>query len=240
VQRWAYNGTPVQQTGAALSLMSSTSSGATREPPPAGDVKDWTLTPLASEIGTVTVSAHVAGVPLTASARVEVVCDFFREPTDDPILNDPKVQREFQRLWAESNPNDPGPGRVEKGAFITQFGGEYHFFSYQGPSTRCTSESGNVLIPAGHTVVGFVHTHPDNGGTLLPADGSCHGNTDPNAEFKEGPSPTFDVRSARALRRLFGRKISGYVIDPDDVHRYGSDLPSKKFRRNLTCNIEAR
>jgi hypothetical protein len=199
----------------------------------AGDQKSWVFAPV--ESGRVTVQALVAGAIQTKSVQVEVVCNFLTGPTDDPILNSAAVQAEFRRLWAASNPDDPGPGRIERGSFVTEHNGIYRFIPYAGPSTRCTSAGGRVEVPAGHTLVGFIHTHPDNEGTIMPADGACRGNTQPDQTFEEGVSD-LDRASARRLRDLLERHIPGYIIDPDNVHRFGHpSLGSRDFNRNGSC-----
>lgn len=192
-----------------------------------GDTKSWTFAP--TVCGTVTVTGRVDGATQVATARVEVLCNFLQGLTGDSILDSPRVQKELRRLWQDSNPGSPSQ-RLERGSVISLKDGEYHIRSYQGPSTRCTSAAGAIQIPAGELLVAFVHTHPDPPDSISP----CDGNTDPSVTIKDGASSR-DQNTARGLRRLTGRRVAGYIIERDHVHRFASDLPTRSFNRNPNC-----
>jgi hypothetical protein len=222
--------TATAQPGSATFTVESFSfagdSGATASQ--VGGTRSWSFQPPQS--GTVTVAAKVAGINLTAQARVEVVCNFLKHPSGDPILDHAEVQDRLRQLWAASNPGDPGPGRIERGMVITSNGGVYTFNLYQGPSTRCSSGAGNMSLVA-HEIVAMVHTHPDPPGAPWPVE--C----DPQpagTQIKDGPSEA-DRNSQRLLSQKVGRPIPSYIIEPNHVHRHGSGIPRLKRDRNPTC-----
>ena len=211
VQSWSYSGTAAPAA-------------------PAGDVKEWTFKPSEVASGTVTVTAQVGDAPQTATAQVEVVCNYFQNPTGDTILDRADVQDHLRRLWANSNPDDPGPGRLERGLIISQSGGQYVFNPYLGPSTRCSSAAGAMSIPA-NEIVGLVHTHPDPPGTLFPAE--CNPSY---AGAKVGHNPSeADINSQKALSNATGRKIPSYIVEKNHVHRHGQGISSLTGRRNHKC-----
>ncbi|MBD0319762.1 MAG: hypothetical protein ICV87_05480, partial [Gemmatimonadetes bacterium] len=85
VQSWSYSGTATP-------------------PLPTGDVKEWTFKPGEIVTGTVTITAQVGAGTQTATAQVEVVCNFFQRPTGDTIWDRADVQDWMRQLWIESNP----------------------------------------------------------------------------------------------------------------------------------------
>lgn len=216
-----------QPSGASFVVESFSYSGAAEPAGQAGDLKSWTFTP--GQTGTVTVTATVGGTKLTATAQVEVVCNFFREPTGDPLLDRADVQDQLRQLWANSNPDDPGPGRIERGMIITQRDGVYSFPLYQGPSTRCESRAGAMQIDP-NEIVAIVHTHPDPGGTPWPEE--CPRRT--GDEIGDGDSDQ-DRRSQRRLSAALRRPIPSYIVDPSHVHRHGRGIRSLKKNRKHTC-----
>jgi hypothetical protein len=195
-----------------------------------GDHKSWTFAPSVS--GTVTVTATVAGSLQMATVHVQVNCNLAPGATGDPILNDPGIQAGFRRLWAETKVGTSTA--AERGAMIMLRDGHYFLKDYIGPSSRCESGAGNMTVD-GAVIVGFVHTHPDKGGIDVPTDGSCKGNTAPNMIFTDGPSLDADRPSSDSLAVRLGRRVDGYIIDRDHIHRYGGPLPDALFARNPTC-----
>jgi hypothetical protein len=211
VQSWSYSGTAAPAASA-------------------GDVKEWTFKPGEVAAGTVTVTALVGTGTQTATVQVEVVCNFFREPTGDPILDRADVQDRLRQLWTESNPDDPGPGRIEKGLVISEHGGQYVFNPYLGTSTRCTSAAGAMSIPS-NEIVAIVHTHPDPPGTPFPFE--CNPSY-PGANVGHNPSQA-DINSQSALSNATGRRIPSYIVEKNHVHRHGQGISSLTGRRNHTC-----
>ncbi|HEX8393941.1 MAG TPA: hypothetical protein VF665_16480 [Longimicrobium sp.] len=207
-------------------------SGSAQPASQSGDLKQWQFKP--AETGTAAVEALVGGITKQGRVRIEVACNFLAGETDDPFLNDAAFQANFRQLWANSNADDPGPGRVEQGSLVLSKDENYTFVPYDGPSTRCSSVT-SVKIPAGYRLVAFIHTHPDNGGTPIPPDGSCPDVEENGHEAQDGPSRR-DRQTARTLRRVLERYIPGYIVDPDNVYRFGHrSLRSRRFNRDQTC-----
>lgn len=227
-----------QPSGASFVVESFSYSGAAEPLGQAGDLKTWTFKP--GVTGIVAVRATVGDTLLSATAQVEVVCNFFKSPTGDRTLDDAALQQHLRHLWESSNPGDPGPGRIERGAFILERGGTIEILEWTGPATRCDVKSGNASAPAAARVLGMVHTHPDPKGTPMPDDGSCLGNTEPARRFRDGPSVN-DLLAARSLNRQLERngrpRADGYVIDRDHVHRFGGPSGGGEFPRNQTCTV---
>jgi hypothetical protein len=218
-----------QPTGASFVVQNFSfvgDSGASVAQP--GDSKSWTFAPPQS--GTITVRATVAGVDRTATTRVEVICNFFKAPTGDSLLDRPEMQDQLRQLWANSNPGDPGPGRIERGMMITMRDGVYTFHPYQGPSTRCSSEAGNMTLQA-NEIVAIVHTHPDPAGDPWPA--SCPPQP-AGTTVSDKPSGA-DKVAQKNLSEKVGRPIPSYIVDPSHVHRHGTGVPLLKKDRNQTC-----
>lgn len=214
VQSWSYSGTAAPAA-------------------PTGDVKEWTFKPGEVASGTVTVTALVGSAPQTETAQVEIVCNFFREPTGDSYLDDAAVQDLLHRLWRDTNADGPANSKKERGAYIMERAGVRSGIDYTGPADRCSIDPGTVRVNFAE-VKGTVHTHPDVSGPV-PTDGSCHGITTSGFKFADGPSTDHDEPSAKHLNQQLGREIPHFVVDRRHVHRYGPGIDAKTFNRNGSC-----
>jgi hypothetical protein len=188
-----------------------------------GDFKTWEFAP--GVCGTVTVAGTLNDAATSASARVTVLCNFLSQVTHDSTLDNPIVQQEMRRLWANSLTSG-----LEQGSVVLRRNGVYTIVPYQGPSTRCSSKAGNIEIQHPDTMVAFFHTHPpDMPGLPTPCPGA-----QPGEVTLDGPSYD-DNRSVRAVRRRY-MSVPGYIVDRNHVHRYGSTtLPTARWNRNPLC-----
>ncbi|MBD0321391.1 MAG: hypothetical protein ICV87_13715, partial [Gemmatimonadetes bacterium] len=120
VQSWSYSGTAAPS-------------------PPPGDVKEWKFKPGEVATGTVTVTALVGNAPQTATAQIEVVCNFFKSITADSLLRSARAQTGLQNLWNASDPNNPNMfDRQERGGWLVSSGGDVEVVPFRdSPTDRC-------------------------------------------------------------------------------------------------------
>lgn len=169
------------------------------------------------------------------SVKVVGGCDFFKNPTGDPLLQDPSVQQAFRDYWTNSN---PGPNGSEQGGWIVEQNGQITvvpFGSNANPQVCTATVSGsemNQIVQNGGTIQGFFHTHPHPPGSRVPAGATCAGAGVPGARFGDGASQA-DQTAAGAS------PWPSYVVDRDHVHalppNYQKGNPIPKFNRDKTC-----
>jgi hypothetical protein len=160
-------------------------------------------------------------------ATAHVDADTVNCPSQDSLLNDPGVRREFMRLDSLANPSGPESTRQEHVAALTLDSlGNLHVLDIPTvPVTNNCRSSWPIPTPQtlfGERLIAIIHVHPYAVGEEIHCMGGQAGLLLP------GGSPDYDWPTMRAVNNssafvAAGWHVPFYIIDSHNVYRMDPD-----------------